>query len=64
MDTQNPLVALLATALALIGLGLATSLDDRVDRLFRAIAIAAFIGTGVAYRRHQRRPDLDPFPVF
>jgi hypothetical protein len=22
-----------------------------------------FLGTGVAYRRYQRRPDLDPFPV-
>jgi hypothetical protein len=63
MDTQNPLAALLATALALIGLGLATSLDQSVDRMIRAIALGTFVGTGVAYRRHRRRPDLDPFPI-
>ena len=63
VDTHNRFTTLLATMLALLGLGLATSLDNTVDRLFRAIAVMTFVGTGVAYRRHQRRPDLDPFPV-
>jgi hypothetical protein len=49
--------------LALIGVGLATSLDDRVDGVIRAIAIGTFLGTGVAYRRYRRRPCLDPFPI-
>jgi hypothetical protein len=63
MDTQNPFIALLGTMFALIGLGLATTLDDHVDNLVRAIAVGTFVGTGVAYRRHRRRPDLNPFPV-
>jgi hypothetical protein len=63
MDSQNLLIGLLGTVLALIGVGLATSLDDTVDRVIRAVAIGSFLGTGVAYRRHLRRPDLDPFPI-
>lgn len=38
-------------------------LDDRIDGIIRLIAVGSFVGTAIAYRRRQRRPDFDPFPV-
>ena len=60
VDTHNRFTTLLATMLALLGLGLATSLDNTVDRLFRAIAVMTFVGTGVAYRRTSVAPTSIP----
>lgn len=63
MDTQNLLAGLLVTVIALVALGQATALSDRVDGVIRLVAVGSFVGTTIAYRRRQRRADFDPFPI-
>lgn len=63
MDQHNLALTLLGAGAALIGVGIAAALDERADGVIRMILAASFVGTAVAYRRHRRRPDLDPFPI-
>lgn len=63
MDAQNLLDGLLGTTIALVAVGYATALGDRADGVIRLIALGSFVGTSVAYRRRQTRPDFDPFPI-
>ncbi|MGI8660875.1 MAG: hypothetical protein ACR2LH_07575 [Thermoleophilaceae bacterium] len=63
METHNLLAGLLGAMVALIGLGYATALGDRVDGVIRLIALGSFVGTGLAYRRRRYRADFDPFPI-
>jgi hypothetical protein len=61
MDTQTQLAGLLGAVVGLVGLALATSLEEHVDGVIRATTVGTFVGTAVAYRRRLRRPDADPF---
>jgi hypothetical protein len=59
---NNPL-PIAFSGLALVGASLATTLGEHVDGVIRVVTLATLLGTLVAYRRYQRRPGLDPFPI-
>jgi hypothetical protein len=59
---NNPL-PIAFSGLALVGASLATTLGEHVDGVIRVVTLATLLGTIVAYRRYQRRPALDPFPI-
>lgn len=39
------------------------SLASFVDDVLRGFSVGVALGTFIAYRRYQRQPELDPFPV-
>jgi hypothetical protein len=59
---NNP-VPIAFGGLALVGASFATTLGEHVDGVIRVVTLATLLGTLVAYRRYQRRPGLDPFPI-
>jgi hypothetical protein len=59
---NNPL-PIAFSGLALVGASLATTLGEHVDGVIRVGTLVTLLGTLVAYRRYQRRPGLDPFPI-
>jgi hypothetical protein len=61
--TMNNPLPIAFSGLALVGASLATALGDQVDGVLRVVTLATLLGTIVAYRRYQRRPGLDPFPI-
>ena len=63
MVVHSPGLGALGATLALLGVGAVTGLGERVDGIIRVVAVFYFLGTAVAYRRSQRRPDSDPFPI-
>jgi len=63
VDASGASLTLPAAAVALVGVALVTDVGGRVDRVLRAVAVGALIGNAVAYRRSQRRPGTDPFPI-
>jgi hypothetical protein len=50
-------------ALALVGISLAATVGEHLDGVIRVVTLFTLLGTIVAYRRYQRRPGLDPFPI-
>jgi hypothetical protein len=59
---NSPLpVALIA--LALVGVSFAATVGEHLDGVIRVVTLFTLLGTIVAYRRYQRRPGLDPFPI-
>ena len=50
-------------ALALVGVSFATTVGEHLDGVIRVVTLFTLLGTTVAYRRYQRRPGLDPFPI-
>jgi hypothetical protein len=61
--TMNSPLPTAIGALALVGVSLATTLGEHVDGVIRVVTLFTVVGTIVAYRRYQRRPGRDPFPV-
>ena len=59
---NNPL-PIAFSGLALVGASFATTLGEHVDGVIRVVTLVTLLGTIVAYRRYQRRPGLDPFPI-
>ena len=59
---NNPL-PIAFSGLALVGASFATTLGEHVDGVIRVVTLATLLGTIVAYRRYQRRPGFDPFPI-
>ncbi|MBA3359340.1 MAG: hypothetical protein H0U20_07785 [Thermoleophilaceae bacterium] len=47
----------------LAGVTVLASVTTFVDDLARGFTVGGGVGTFVAYRRHLRRPELDPFPI-
>ena len=56
-----PRVAL--SGLVLVGVSFATTVGEHADGVIRVVTLATFLGSIAAYRRYQRRPGLDPFPI-
>ena len=50
-------------ALALAGASVAATVGEHLDGVIRVVTLFTLLGTIVAYRRYQRRPGLDPFPI-
>jgi hypothetical protein len=50
-------------ALALVGVSIAATVGEHLDGVIRVVTLFTLLGTIVAYRRYQRRPGLDPFPI-
>lgn len=63
MDTGTSTLTLLLATLGLIGVGWIAGVDAHVDRVVRTITVFWIAGTYVAYRRSQRIPGADPFPI-
>jgi hypothetical protein len=59
---NSPLSAALV-ALALGGASVAATVGEHLDGVIRVVTLFTLLGTIVAYRRDQRRPGLDPFPI-
>ena len=59
---NSPLPAALI-ALALVGASVAATVGEHLDGVIRVVTLFTLLGTIVAYRRDQRRPGLDPFPI-
>jgi hypothetical protein len=49
--------------LALVGISFATTVGEHADRVIRVVTLFTLLGTIVAYRRNERRPGRDPFPI-
>ena len=60
MNSPHP-VAL--SGLAPVGVSFATTLGEHADGVIRVVTLATLLGSIAAYRRYQRRPELDPFPI-
>ena len=50
-------------ALALVGVSMAATVGEHLDGVIRVVTLGTLLGTIVAYRRYERRPGLDPFPI-
>jgi hypothetical protein len=61
--TMNNTAPIALIGLALVGASFAMTLGEHVDGVIRVVTLATLLGTLVAYRRYQRRPGLDPFPM-
>jgi hypothetical protein len=59
---NGPLPAALI-APALVGVSVAATVGEHLDGVIRVVTLFTLLGTIVAYRRDQRRPGLDPFPI-
>ncbi len=59
---NNPVPAALG-GLALVGVSFATTLGEHLDGVIRIVTLFTLLGTMIAYRRYQRHPSLDPFPI-
>ena len=59
---NSPLPTALS-GLALVGVSFATTLGEHTDGVIRVVTLFTLIGTIVAYRRYQREPASDPFPI-
>ena len=59
----NNAIAAAVTALSLTGLTVLATVATFVDDVLRGFTLGGAVGTFIAYRRHQRDPELDPFPV-
>jgi len=59
---NNALSPVLA-ALSLAGLTVLASIGTLVDDVLRGFSVGVAVGSFIAYRRYQRQPALDPFPV-
>jgi hypothetical protein len=59
---NSPLPTALS-GLALVGVSFATTIGEHADGVIRVVTVATLLGTIAAYRRYQRRPGLDPFPI-
>jgi hypothetical protein len=61
-NDERPLpVALIG--LALFGVSFAATVGEHLDGVTHVATLFTLLGTIVAYRRYQRRPGLDPFPI-
>ena len=63
VDSSNPSLALLGAILGLVSVASVGGEGDHFDRIIRSIAMFSFAGTAVAYRRGERVPGSDPFPI-
>jgi hypothetical protein len=59
---NTPLPTALGTV-ALVGVSFATTVGEHLDGVIRVVTLFTLLGTIVAYRRYQRGPGLDPFPI-
>jgi ABC-type uncharacterized transport system permease subunit len=62
-ETMNSPLPVTLIGLALVGVGFAATVGEHLDGVIRVVTLFTLLGTIVAYRRDQRRPGLDPFPI-
>lgn len=63
VDSGNASLILVGTIIGLVGAFSVAGVGDHVDRIVRTITVFSLVGTAVAYRRSQRLPETDPFPI-
>jgi hypothetical protein len=59
---NSPLPVALS-GLVLVGVSFAATVGEQLDGVIRVVTLFTLLGALVAYRRYQRRPGLDPFPI-